>query len=345
MNPATDPTDTAEAKAMLDQFPELYFSILKNTRIEQEPGKEALCSFEVPVLGKRIMTAPTALQAVRAALLELTDVLSKTPPHEWPSGWRRTASSLSAAAQSAPSLADSKPERFQAKARQLTIGITMPTSLKTSLQHIAKQQQVSFAELARQLARDGFEDFDERSYSEASEELFAILSSEVRRWEPSITEQVMIRVDPGLATRMRSAAKEYRRSASEFGVLCLAHGFVLRLQLVEVEQKVAACRGPAARKLAPQIGLGKQVALLSGVLAGTICAPKKVLEYLSESFETPQRVLAAFFKQSFDARVIPAFKAENGKPQIVRLPTSWEQAVKSLRLPAEQTSQLLELDK
>ena len=64
-------------------------SILKNTHIEQLPGAEARCSFELPILGKRTTTAPTALQAIRAALLELTDVLTRTPPGKWPEGWRR----------------------------------------------------------------------------------------------------------------------------------------------------------------------------------------------------------------------------------------------------------------
>lgn len=344
MNSAPDRMGTAEARAMLDQLPELYFSILKNTHVEQQAGAEVRCSFELPVLGKRTTTAPTALQAIRAALLELTDVLTRTPPHEWPEGWHRAALTPSAAAQGIPSPENGKAERFQAKARQFTIGVTMPVSLKMCLQGIAEQQQVSFAEVARQLAGSGFEDFDERSYSEGSEELFALLSSEVRRWQPSDTEQVMVRMDPHLAVRLRSAAKEYRRSASEFGAMCLAHGFVLQTQLVEIEQKVAAYRGAAVRKLAPQVGLGTQAALLSGILAGTIRAPKKVLGRLSEIFEAPPRVLAEFFKRSFESRAVPAFKAENGKPQVAHSATSWEEAVNSLNLPAEQAKGLLQLD-
>jgi hypothetical protein len=344
MKPAPNPMGTAEARAMLDQLPGLYFSILKNTHIEQSAGAEARCSFELPVLGKRTTTAPTALQAIRAALLELTDVLTRTPHHEWPEGWRHAALSPSAASQSVPSSEDDKAERFQAKARQFTIGVTMPASLKMSLQGLADQYRASFAEVARQLAVAGFEDFDERTYSEGSRELLDLLSSEVRKWQPSETEQVMLRVEPRLAVRLRSAAKEYRRSASEFGAMCLAHGLVLQTQFAELEQKVAAYRGAAIRKLAPQVGLGAQAALLSGILAGTIRAPKKVLRRLSEVFEAPQLALTEFFKRSFESRVVPAFKAENGKPQVARSATSWEDAVKSLNLPAEQAKELLELD-
>lgn len=344
MNPAPHPMGTAEARAMLDQLPELYFSILKNTHIEQPPGSQARCSFELPVLGKRTTTAPTALQAIRAALLELTDVLTRTPPHDWPEGWRQAASSQPAASHCSPASADDKGERFQAKSRQFTIGVTLPVSLKSSLQNLAEQQQVSFAEVARRLAAVGFEEFDERSYSEGSEELFAMLSDDVRRWLPSDTEQVMLRVDPRLAVRIRSAAKEYRRSASEFGAMCLAHGLVFQTQLVELEQKVAAYRGAAVRKLAPQVGLGTHAALLSGILAGTIRAPRKVLRQLSEVFEAPQRALSQFFGHFFESRAVPAFKAENGKPEVARSATSWEDAVKSLNLPAAQAKELLELD-
>lgn len=344
MNPAPDPMGTAEARAMLDQLPELYFAILKNTRIEQPPGSEARCSFELPVLGKRTTTAPTALQAIRAALLELTDLFTRNPSHEWPEGWHQAASSLPAASQSSPASDDDKAERFQAKARQFTVGVTLPVSLKAYLQNLAEQQQVSFAEVARQLAAIGFEEFDERSYSEGSEELLAMLSADVRKWLPSDTEQVMLRVDPRLAVRLRSAAKEYRRSASEFGAMCLAHGLVFQTQLVELEQKVASYRGVSVRKLAPQVGLGTHAALLSGILAGTIRAPRKVLVHLSQVFEAPQRALTEFFRHFFESRAVPAFKAENGKPHVARSATSWEDAVRSLNLPAEQAKELLELD-
>ena len=344
MNPASSPMGTAEARALLDRLPELYFSILKNTHVEQQFGSEASCSFELPVLGKRTITAPNALQAIRAALLELTDVLTRTPTHQWPQSWLQAELPPSAAENAIPSSKNTKPTRFQSKARSFTIGVTLPISLKASLQCIAEQQQVSFAEVARQLAGSGFEDFDERSYSEGSDDLFAQLSSEVRKWQPSPTDQVMLRIDEHLAVRMRSAAKEYRRSASEFGAMCLAHGLVLQTQLVELEEKIAAYRGVALRKLAPQVGLGKQAALLSGILAGTISAPTKVLGLLSDVLQTPQRVLSEFFKLSFETRAVPAFKAENGKPQVARSATTWEDAVRSLNLPSAETDELIKLN-
>ena len=115
-------------------------------------------------------------------------------------------------------------------------------------------------------------------------------------------------------------------------------------QLVELEEKISAVSGPAVRKLAVDVGLGSQIALLNSVLAGTVVAPAKVLQHLAAAFDTSVAMLAEFFKRSFDNREIPAFKAEAGKPQLADKPASWEDAVKSLNLSPEQTKALLSLD-
>src|SRR5688500_3772418 len=116
MKVARDPMGTAEGRAMLDQLPELYFAILKNAHIEQQPGAGIRCSFELPVLGKRTKTAPTARDAIRAVLIELSELLTEAPSHEWPDDWRSFASSVS----TSKAHEDERPERFQAKARQFT---------------------------------------------------------------------------------------------------------------------------------------------------------------------------------------------------------------------------------
>jgi hypothetical protein len=126
--------------------------------------------------------------------------------------------------------------------------------------------------------------------------------------------------------------------------MCLAHGLVLRALFAAIERKVAAVRGSRLRGLAPKVGLGKHVALLSGVLAGSIAAPRKVLKCLGEVLETPEYALTSFFKRSFECRAIPAFKAESGKPQVFSSARPWEEAVNSLNLPPNQTEELLLLD-
>src|SRR4051794_12051004 len=97
MNHTRDPMGTTEARAMLDQLPGLYFAVLKSARVEQHAGAGIRCSFELPVLGKRTKTAPTARDAIRAVLVELSEVLTKTPSHEWPEAWRSLALSVSSA--------------------------------------------------------------------------------------------------------------------------------------------------------------------------------------------------------------------------------------------------------
>jgi hypothetical protein len=326
---------------MLDQLPELYFAILKGAQIELQPGAGIRCSFELPALGKRTKVAPTARDAIRAVLIELTELLTKTPTHEWPESWQCLISSASAA----NSNEEGRSERFQAKARQFTIGVTMPAKLKKSLQDLASQHDASFAEVARQIVSAGFEDFDERSFSESSVDLFRAFSSETARWQSAESAQVMVRLQAQLAVRLRAAAKEHRKSASEFGVMCLAHGFFLQTLLEEVEKKVTALRGNRLRALAPKVGLGSYVALLSGILVGSIAAPKKILKPLADVIEAPEFALKAFFRRSFENSTVPAFKAEKGKPQVASAPRSWEEAVRSLNLASEEVTKLLLLDK
>ena len=344
MNRFHDPMAAAEGRAMLDQLPELYFAVLKSAQIEEHTGAGIRCSFELPVLGKRTMTALTARDAIRAVLVELAEVLTNTAPHDWPPDWHGIASSVTSAMESRTPKRGGSSARFQSKLRQFTIGVTMPAKFKLSLQRIADKQKAKFAEVIRQLASLGFEDFDERSFSEGSEQLLSSFLSEINKWQPSEAEQVMMRLDPHLAVRLRSTAKRYHRSASEFGAMCLGHGFVLQTHLVEIEEKVAPFRGSRVRGLAPKVGLGSHPALLSGVLAGSIVAPRRVLKRLGEILEAPEFALMAFFKRFFESRAIPAFKAENGKPKVLGAASSWEEAVKSLKLSPVETKELLMLD-
>ena len=115
-------------------------------------------------------------------------------------------------------------------------------------------------------------------------------------------------------------------------------------QLADAQKKVMASSGPSVRKLASQVGLGAAPPLLSGVLAGSIVAPKQTLQRLAEKFETSVMALAEVFTRAFAAQELPAFKAENGKPRVLTAPTPWKDAVKASGLPQEQVRELLKLD-
>ncbi len=343
MKPAQDPVDVAEGRAMLIHLTDLYFGILKDAELETAEDGSIACSFELPRVGRRTQTAPTAREAIRAVLLELSDALTKTSLVDWPEEWRRPKRSYrvdKTAAKAAPD----KGDKFQSKARQMTIGVTLPTNLKSSLQSGAQEQSKSFADVARHLVSIGFEDYDERSYAENSAELIRSLSRDAQRWFPSDTEQVMLRLEPSLTVRMRSAAKELRKSASEFGAMCLSHGFSMHSELVALEKRLASVKGAAVRPLAKELGLGTRASLLSGVLAGTIRAPRLVIGRLASKFEASEARLGDLFRHSFESRPVPSFKAENGKPEVSNTVTSWEQAVRSLNLPKDETDALLSLD-
>ncbi|BBI98683.1 hypothetical protein FGKAn22_03760 [Ferrigenium kumadai] len=236
-------------------------------------------------------------------------------------------------------------ERFHSKTRQITVGVTMSTRLKDHLVSLADSQRTSFAEVSRRIAVFGFEDFVDKSLFVSSKSLFETLGSELRGWQSSDSEQVMLRLEPGHAARIRATAKEYGKSASELGALFIAHGLVLQEQLVSLEAKVSNCKGAAIRSLVAQVGLGSYAAsLLSGVLVGNVRAPKALLKRLESIFEAPEALLTTLFKRSFNNRMVPAFKAENGKPEVSKSPTPWGVAVKSLNLPADQTKALLDLE-
>jgi hypothetical protein len=345
MSPAHDLAGIADGRAMLALLPNLYTAALTSAQLEQRTDGEVFCSFILPSLGRRTKTAATAVDAIRACVIDIFDTYIELPLDEWSKDWElQSLMTTVPSAEPLPVWESERAERFQSKSRQHTVGVTLPTTLKASLNSLAEQQNTSFAGVARQLVAMGYDSFDDRSFSEDSKGLLSQLASEVGRWFPSETEQIMLRLDPYLAVRLRASAKEYRKSASEFGTMCMAHGLVLQNQVIDIELRVAGFRGAALRRLSPQVGLEDQVALLSGILAGSTRAPKKVLRRLSEIFETTEFALTDFFRLSFESRPLPAFKAEKGKPQVSATVVSWENAVKSLNLPADQTMKFLQLD-
>jgi hypothetical protein len=336
MNSTLNSVDFTRGQVLLSRLPDCYFEILKTGRLEHTVGNEIACTFEVPGVGKRTASASSSIEAIRLTLIELASTLTTSDlTHSMNANISSTGATVLTS--------DTTVERFRSKTRQLTVGVTMPTSLKEHLIVLADSQGTSFAEVVRRFAIFGFEDFVDRSLFVSSKSLFETFTRELVRWHDSGYEQVMLRLDPGHAVRIRATAKEYGKSASELGALCMAHGFVLQEQLVSLEEKVTNCKGAAIRPLLAQVGLGSYAAsLLSGVLAGHIRAPKLLLKRLSSIFEAQELLLTTLFKRSFENRMVPAFKSENGKPEVSKVATTWNVAVKSLNLPPEQTKALLD---
>jgi len=108
-------------------------------------------------------------------------------------------------------------------------------------------------------------------------------------------------------------------------------------------QRVATIQGPAARKVAVEIGIGDHVSLLNGILVGRTAPPARIIAALARRVGLPAAVLMELFSRSFQQSEVPAFKSPDGLPKLLTEPVSWDHAVRALRLPAEETERLLRL--
>jgi hypothetical protein len=220
----------------------------------------------------------------------------------------------------------------------------LPSRLKEHLSELAATEATSFAEVCRRFVVFGFEDFVARSLYASPTLLFDMLANEFHEWDDASSEQVMVRLDPGHAVRLRSTAKEYGKSVSELTVMCAAHGIAMQRLLEPLESRVSKCKGAAVRSLVSKLGLQPvAVPLVSGILAGSVRAPRKLLPKLALALDAPESLLSTVFRGSFDRRLVPAFKAEVGKPVLTTVPTTWTTAVKALSLSPEDAKALLEL--
>jgi hypothetical protein len=111
--------------------------------------------------------------------------------------------------------------------------------------------------------------------------------------------------------------------------------------LREAQEKIAAVQGPGVRALALEVGLGSASALLSGILVGAIEVPRKVLDGLVVQLGSTAMILMECFQRARATATVPSFKAEMEKPGLATQPTSWSEAVKSLRLSEQETQRLL----
>ncbi|WP_213956754.1 MULTISPECIES: hypothetical protein [unclassified Variovorax] len=338
MQTTLKPVDLAEAQALLSRLPDTFSSILRTARLRATPEGHISVSYAMQGSLKREVTAASPNEAIRLTLVDVaTYVTSCAQEHEAiPMSSCATGTEL---ATEAPS-----PERALSKAKQQTLGASLPSRLKEHLGELAAAEATSFADVCRRFVVFGFEDFIARALYAGPTLLFNVLANELHEWDDSDTEQVMVRLDPGQAVRLRSTAKEYEKSVSELTVLCLAHGIAMQRLLEPLESRVSKCKGPAIRGLVSKLGLQPfAVPLVSGILAGSVRAPRKLLPKLAIALDAPESLLSTVFRGSFDRRLVPAFKAEGGKPVLSTAPSTWTTAVKALSLSPEDAKALLEL--
>lgn len=105
-----------------------------------------------------------------------------------------------------------------------------------------------------------------------------------------------------------------------------------------------ACRGPAARRYAREIGLGEHVDLFNQMLAGELYAPYVLVKRLAKTLQVRMAALAEAFALNFQNQPVQSYKAD-GKPNALREPVSWEQAVRDAGITGEEAARLLHLEK
>jgi hypothetical protein len=338
MQTTLNPVDLAQAQALLSRLSDTFSSILRTAQLQAAPDGHISVSYELHGSSKREVTATSPNEVIRLALYDLaTYVTSSAQQHE--------AAQMSSCATGAESAMEAcTPERTLSKAKQQTLGASLPSRLKEHLSELAATEATSFADVCRRFVVFGFEDFVARSLYVSPTLLFDVLANELHEWDDASSEQVMVRLDPGHAVRLRSTAKEYGKSVSELTVMCAAHGIAMQRLLEPLESRVSKCKGAAVRSLVSKLGLQPiAVPLVSGILAGSVRAPRKLLPKLALALEAPESLLSTVFRGSFDRRLVPAFKAEVGKPVLTTVPTTWTTAVKALSLSPEDAKALLEL--
>lgn len=338
MQTSLNSVDLVQAQALFTHLSDTFSSIFRTAQLQITPEGQTSISYETPEFSKREVKAKSTNEAIRMALVDIATYVTSSKQHH------EIIQMSTCATGSELAMEAHSPERTLSKVKQQTLGASMPSRLKEHLSELASTEATSFADVCRRFVVFGFQDFVARSLYASPTSLFDVLANEMHEWDDSSTEQVMVRLDPGHALRLRSAAKEYKKSVSELTVLCAVHGIAMQKLLEPLESRVSKCKGAAVRGLVSKIGLQPfAVPLVSGILAGSIRAPRKLLPRLALALDAPESLLSTVFRSSFDRRLVPAFKAEAGKPVLATAPATWTTAVKSLSLSPEDAKALLEL--
>ena len=353
-NRLLDDEAASRGVAYLEEWVRLLSAVTAQPTFEfDESRRFTKCTVVIPSRGRVEGEGESSEAATANLTLKLQHVISSTSSiGRWPAEWHQLANSVQVHRQHVVREEVSRPhkevsERMTTKERQETIGVSCKRSLQTFISGCAGHKGESAAQVARMLLSDGFEEFEERTLNHSASRVFASFQKDYDQLGGSETTQWMVRTSPSLFVRIRLTAKEHGKSASQLSAMCMAHALVRQqvteLELEKAQAQILAIQGPAVRKLSVEIGLGKNSALLSGVLAGRTAAPSKVVQALSDRLHVAALALAESFRRSFVHSPIPAFKAVEGKPMVNPEPLSWSAAVTSLNLSSSDTEVLLQL--
>lgn len=237
-------------------------------------------------------------------------------------------------------------EAVRSKEKQETIGVSSKVSLKSLIESYAAQSGKTLADASRELTAKGFEEFEKRKFSESPRKLLDRYQEKLDKLEGQETIQWMVRIRKHLSIRLKLAAKEYGRSASQIVAMCLIESLsnIPVESEVEIEKArsiISQIKGSSIKELSIQVGLGERKSLMAGIISGRIEVPGRILKYLSDSWQLSRSIIQKVFEETYRQSSIPAYKAEDEKPSVSLTPQSWEEAVISLQLPHDETMRLL----
>jgi hypothetical protein len=319
------------------------------------------CKVSLPSGQNIVAVGEDSSGAVRNLLIELTKQMPPLPGCEHGTGNPVSRKGIQLASGKmqlkTPGTGEGKHMDAATKARRETIGVTTKKTLHTAIAKLAEAREMDKAVLARSLLTDGWDRFRKERMTSDPDDLLDRYEKVAVSSSGTESEQWMVRVDRKLAIKIHAAAKEYERSASAIARCLLAEAFrhesFAAPQVVEAPDKTAVSnaidqialrRGPAARQLARQVGLGEQRVLMNEILSGAVIPPIRVLNNVASALNLPPEVLKVALNDCFQLQKISGFKAQNGKPEVRIQPQTWREAVIALGLSPDEEQRLLGLD-
>jgi hypothetical protein len=320
------------------------------------------CKVSLPSGHNVVAVGEDSSGAVRNLLIELTKQVPTLPECELGIDHPATREVIQAAPGKAQFRTQGTDEgkRMEAaatKVRRETIGVTTKRTLHVAIIELAAAREIDTAVMARSLLMAGWDRFRKDRITHDPDELLDQYESVAHSSGGTESEQWMVRVDRKLAIKIQSAAKEYERSASAItrGLLAeaLRQESAVASPLAEVPDKeaienaivqIGLHRGPAARQLARQVGLGEQRVLMNEILSGAVIPPIRVLNDVAAVLNLPSEVLKVALNDCFQLQTVSGFKAQEGKPEVRIQPQTWQEAVIALGLPPDEERRLLSLD-
>jgi hypothetical protein len=347
------------AAQFVTEWEQLVRAITRTVEFTTEGDASVICTVTLPG-GDKLRAISKDADAAAVALLRTLNerLIDARVGARWKSSYQKLLIQAQIPKQATEAVmqieADKSAEApIRTKERQDTIGVSSKTSLHNSVVALAELRGDSLASVARELVTEGFEEFETRSLSESPRKLLGSYELKLNGLGGDETTQWMVRLNRHLSIRLKLTAKEYGKSASQLVAMCMTEALqkheVLRSEAASAAEVAIAraaindVKGPALRRLAEDIGLGKHRVLLSGVLAGKIEGPRALLQALSSKFEVSVAAISQVVSESFQSATVPAFKAGEAKPVVALAPQPWGDAVRSLGLSKEETDKLLSM--